>query len=116
MQIPLQINFDGMEPSPAVEARIREKAAKLERFYDRIVGCRVRCRGAPPSPASRQALQCAHRNQRSGEAPPSRAHRTGNHAHEDVYVAMRDAFNAAVHLLEGHAQRMRGEVKIHSER
>ena len=41
MQIPLQISFHGMEPSPAIEARIREKAAKLERFHDRIVGCKV---------------------------------------------------------------------------
>ena len=36
MQMPLQVSFHGMEPSPAIEARIREKAAKLERFHDRI--------------------------------------------------------------------------------
>ena len=41
LQIPLQITFHGMEPSPAIEARIREKAAKLEHFHDRIVGCKV---------------------------------------------------------------------------
>jgi hypothetical protein len=39
MQIPLQISFRNMDPSPAIEARIREKAAKLERFHDRIIGC-----------------------------------------------------------------------------
>ena len=31
MEIPLQINFRNMEPSAAVEARVREKAKKLER-------------------------------------------------------------------------------------
>ena len=41
MQIPLEISFRNMDPSPAVEARIREKAAKLERFHDRIIGCTV---------------------------------------------------------------------------
>ena len=41
MPIPLQISFRNMDPSPAVEERIRQKAAKLERFHDRIVGCTV---------------------------------------------------------------------------
>ena len=41
MQRPLEIRFRQMEPSPAIEARIREKAAALERFCDRITGCRV---------------------------------------------------------------------------
>jgi ribosome-associated translation inhibitor RaiA len=38
MQIPLQISFRNMDPSPAVEERIRKKAAKLQRFHDRIIG------------------------------------------------------------------------------
>ena len=37
MQIPLQITFRDMEPSAAVEASIREKAAKLDQFYDQIM-------------------------------------------------------------------------------
>ena len=41
MQIPLQISFRNMDPSPAVEAIVREKAAKLDRFLDRIVSCDV---------------------------------------------------------------------------
>ncbi|MEN8108177.1 MAG: HPF/RaiA family ribosome-associated protein, partial [Pseudomonadota bacterium] len=41
MQIPLQITFRDMEPSAAVEADIREKAGKLEWFYDQIMSCRV---------------------------------------------------------------------------
>jgi hypothetical protein len=32
MQTPLKIRFQNMDPSAAIEARIREKAAKLERF------------------------------------------------------------------------------------
>src|SRR3990172_7457975 len=41
MEIPLKITFRNMPPSKAVEATIREKAAKLESFYDRIMSCRV---------------------------------------------------------------------------
>lgn len=41
MQVPLQITFRHMESSPAVEARVRELAARLERHYDAINSCRV---------------------------------------------------------------------------
>lgn len=41
MQIPLQITFRNMDPSPAMEAIVREKAAKLDRFFERIVSCDV---------------------------------------------------------------------------
>jgi len=41
MEIPLKITFRDMPLSKAVEATIREKAAKLESFYDRIMSCRV---------------------------------------------------------------------------
>lgn len=36
-----------------------------------------------------------------------------NHAHEDIYVAIRDAFNTATRLLEDHVRRFRGDVKAH---
>jgi cold shock CspA family protein len=38
---------------------------------------------------------------------------TEHHAHEDVYVAIRDAFDAARRQLEDHAREMRGGVKSH---
>ena len=41
MQTPLQITFRDMESSAAVEENIREKAGRLEQFYDQIMSCRV---------------------------------------------------------------------------
>ena len=41
MQLPLQVTFRHMDPSPALEARIRQRAEDFERFYDRITSCRV---------------------------------------------------------------------------
>lgn len=41
MQIPLQITFQNMDPSPAVAARIREKARKLDHYHGHIMACRV---------------------------------------------------------------------------
>jgi hypothetical protein len=37
-----------------------------------------------------------------------------NQAHQDVYVAIRDAFDAAVRQVEDQAQRLRGDVKSHA--
>ena len=37
-----------------------------------------------------------------------------DHAHEDVYVAIRDAFDAAVRRLEDQVRRVRGNVKSHA--
>jgi ribosomal subunit interface protein len=114
MQIPLEITFKNMASSPAIESRIREKARKLERFSDRIVGCQV-------------VVEAPHRHQHKGKlyqvslditVPPkgdlivNREHRR-DHAHEDVYVAIRDAFDAAVRQLEDHARKVRGDTKLH---
>src|SRR5262245_59566699 len=41
MRLPVQITWRDMAPSPAVGEKIREEAAKLEEFYDRITSCRV---------------------------------------------------------------------------
>jgi hypothetical protein len=37
-----------------------------------------------------------------------------DHAYEDVEVAIREAFNAAVRQLEDHARRMRSDTKTHA--
>ena len=41
MQVPLEIRFDSVEPSEAVEVAVREHAAKLEQFAENIVSCHV---------------------------------------------------------------------------
>jgi ribosomal subunit interface protein len=100
-----------MEPSPAIEARVRKKAAKLERFHDRIIGCTV-------------VVEAPHRHHHKGKLYSVRVDisvpgkdvivdraKPLDHAHEDVYVAIRDAFNAAARRLEDHARKRRGEVK-----
>jgi ribosome-associated translation inhibitor RaiA len=103
-----------MEPSPAIEARIREKAAKLEHFHDRIVGCKVVV-GAPHRHHHKGKLY----NVRIDISVPGKDVFVGhtcpqNHAHEDINVAIRDAFNSAGRQLEDHVRRMRGDVKRHA--
>jgi len=41
MRTPLQITYKGTDTSPAFDALIRERVARLERLHPRITGCRV---------------------------------------------------------------------------
>ena len=41
MSLPLQITFRHMDPSPALETRIRELATRLEKFSEHIMRCQV---------------------------------------------------------------------------
>ncbi len=113
MKLPLQIVFRNMEPSAAIEAAVRERADKLDLFYEHIMSCRV-------------VIELHHRHHHQGniyhvrvdvkvpeaEIVASREP-AEHHAHEDVYVAIRDAFNAVRRRLEDYIRRRRGEVKEH---
>lgn len=113
MQIPLQITFRNMEPSPAIEQAVREKMAKLEEFHSGIIGCRV-------------VIETPHRRHHQGKLVHVRIDLTVpgselvvrrepelNHAHEDAYVALRDAFDSVKRQLEDHIRQRRGAVKTH---
>jgi len=38
---PLQIEFYNTRPTEAVESRIRQELAEFEKFYNRLVSCRI---------------------------------------------------------------------------
>jgi ribosome-associated translation inhibitor RaiA len=114
MTVPLQITFRDLPSSPAVEAQIRERAENLERVFDRLTSCRVIVEGR-------------HRPQRAGKVThlcieltlPGKTITVGRgaaefEAHDDIFVAVRTAFDAARRRLDRHAQRRRGEVKSHT--
>jgi len=113
MIIPLQITFRHMDPSPALEARIRELAARFDKFSAHIMRCRVIV-----EPLPHHAHQGALYDFRIEITLPDeeiairRAH-PADHAHEDPYVALRDAFRAARRKLEDYERRRRLEVKSH---
>lgn len=113
MKLPVQVTFRGFAHSDAVEANIREKAAKLDQFYPRIMGCRV-------------VVESLHRHHHQGKLYHVRIDLTvpqrelvvshehhDEQAREDVYVAIRDAFGAAKRQLEEYARRQRADVKTH---
>jgi ribosome-associated translation inhibitor RaiA/cold shock CspA family protein len=99
----------------AVDARIRTLAAKLERYCDQITRCRV-------------TVEQTHKHHQHGnhyrvrvdvtvpdQALVAAREPSEHHAHVDVYVALRDAFDAMRRQLQDYRRRQRGEVKIHQQ-
>jgi len=112
-EFPIEISFRNMDHSDAVEACVREKIDGLERFYDHIHYCRVMV-GALHRRSHKGYLYDIHITL-GVPGPDIQVSRTGprDHAHEDVYVAVRDSFNAATRMLEDHVRVARGKVKAH---
>lgn len=108
MQVPLQIVFRGFQRSQALEHAIRERADKLEEFHPRITSCRV-------------TVEELGRHQHQGRQfqvgvdvrVPGHEFVSNRDHHEDVYVALRNAFDAVKRQLEDIARLARGDVKTH---
>ena len=106
MQVPLQITVRDVRHSEALEARIREKAAKLDQFHPRIMSCRVTV-----EELHRHHSQGRHFQVRVDVRVPGREIVANRDHAEDPYVALREAFDAAKRQLEELARAQRGELK-----
>ena len=131
MILPVQIVFRNVQPSEAVEARIREEAAKLDKFYDRIMSCRVAVEavhqrlehGNPYHIRIDLTIPGAElvvKQEPSLHKPTQQVHEERvpkdfavEGPHQDVYVAIHDAFDEMRRELEDYARRQRGGVKQH---
>ena len=113
MQIPLEIRFHNLDRSPEIEAAAREAATKLERFAEQIIRCQVTIE-APHKHHHRGNLFSVTVDVRlpGGEVVASRTP-SAHHAHEDVRVALRDAFDAARRQVQDRVRVRRGKVKAH---
>ena len=89
-----QVVFRGVDHSDAVEEAVHKRAEKLERFSDQIQSLRV-------------TVESPHNNHQKGKVYHVGVEafipnhdivvnhdQHDNHAHEDIYVAIRDTFDA----------------------
>ena len=112
MQIPLQITFRDMEQSDAIEKAVREKAEKLEQFAE-IMSCRVVVKMINKHQHKGTLYQVSiDLTVPGGEIVVSRDHGI-DHSHEDIYVAIRDSFDAARRQLQDHHRISHQKVKAH---
>ena len=113
MKLTPEITFRALPRSDALEAEVHQRIEKLDRFFQHIMSCHV-------------VIEAAHKHHHKGNLYHVRVTLTvpgrelvvsrdpGKHqAHEDPYVAVRDAFNAVQRQLEDYARELRGDVKTH---
>jgi ribosomal subunit interface protein len=114
MQIPVEVTFRHMAHSNAVEEAVRQKVEKLEQFYPRITACRVAVEASNRRTSSKSRL---YRVRVDVTLPGGEivAERQPSHQpfHEDLHIAIRDAFECMKRELQDYAERRRGYVKSH---
>lgn len=115
MQKPLEVTFRNMDPSPALEKALRERAEKLEKFCDQIIGCRVIIEAPHKRHSKGNLIHLRIDVTVPGKEIVVRRSPDENHAHEDPYVAMRDAFDSVRRQLEDYNRKRQGKVKTHEE-
>ena len=113
MPLPLQITFRNMQPSPATRERIRELFERLNKFHGRIVSCRVTVRAAHRSQRKGRLYQVGIDLKVPGTEIAVNRDPSEHHAHQDINVAVRDAFNAVSRRLRDVARQRRADVKSH---
>jgi ribosome-associated translation inhibitor RaiA/cold shock CspA family protein len=115
MRLPLQITFRHMEPSPALESRVRELAARLEKFSAQIALCHVVIEGPHGHQQQGERFAVTMDITVPGREITVRRARPNDPSHEDAYVALRDVFRAARRRLQDYERRRRQDVKTHTE-
>lgn len=117
MQTEPQIVFHGMDASPAVTDAIRGKIGKLEQVFDRITSLRVVVEKRTARGHKGHLYQVAVDAEVPGGMIVVNRKPGDLGAHEDLHVAIRDAFDVARRQLEEHSRKTRGvHVKTHPER
>lgn len=107
---PVTVRYFGMDPSDAVTAKAMDDVQRLHKHYPDLRACHVR-------------VQLDHKHQHQGrpfsvviDATLTDFELSVNRVHkEDVYVALRDAFDAMQHQIAHVVSRRRGDVKAHGE-
>lgn len=108
--IPVQITFRGLPVSSALESHIRKRAEKLNRFCSRISSCRV-------------VMELPQKHKHQGKlfnvkidiTVPGKELAVTRKVNEDMYIAIRDTFNAIERQLEEHSRKRHGHVKKHND-
>lgn len=99
-----QITLRNVRRSTALSARIRSLAEQLERFHPHVLDCRVSVEQSLPRPQPGRQYQVVVKVHVPGREI------VASHEHDDdLYVALRESFDAARRQLADAAERDRAE-------
>lgn len=115
MKLPLQVIFRNCPQSEAIVMLVEKKAKQLEKYFPRIMGCRV-------------VIEVPHQHQTKGNLyrvlvdltlPGNEIvvgrNPTQHESHQDVFVAIRDSFKAARRQLQDLVRKRRADNKRPTE-
>ena len=112
MNTPLEITFKGLEKSAAIEAKIMEKTAKLEKVFDRMTHCRVVVAAPNKQHHKGKSYEIKIDIGIPDHAPLILSHESAvGDAQEDLQIALRDAFDAAKRRLDDIAEKLKNGAK-----
>ncbi|MFC2968260.1 HPF/RaiA family ribosome-associated protein [Acidimangrovimonas pyrenivorans] len=108
------ISWKNLDPAPAVEARIHERIAALERFFPNLIGCRVVvCAPQRRKVSGREIDVRIHLEVPGPDIDIARSIHQGQ-AGDDALLAVNAAFAALEQRLKEYHRRLDGkEVKHH---
>ena len=109
--IPYEVSFRDIDSSEFLQSAIEEKIEKIQKHYDHLIGCKV-------------TVSAPHKHQNQGKifhiqiqlkVPGNdifvNREPELNHAHEDFYIALRDAFEAATRQLDRLSEKQNKKTK-----
>jgi ribosome-associated translation inhibitor RaiA len=110
----VEVHFHGIEKSDAIEQRVREKIAKLQKHFERMTSCRVAVEAPQRStPQKPKVYQVKIEIGMPRRKPIVVSHeRTGSHANEELGLAIRDAFETATRKVDGMAAKIGQRSKL----
>jgi putative sigma-54 modulation protein len=109
----VEVHFHGIEKSDAVEQRVREKVAKLQSHFERMTSCRVGIEATQRTPQKPKVYQIKIEIGIPRRKPIVVTHdRVGSHANEELGLALRDAFEAALRRVDGTVARVTQRAKL----
>ena len=116
MQIPLDIDYRNVNKTEALEDRIRERVAKLDRLSDKLSSCHV-------------SVEKLHQHQDSGRRfrvrlvlhhPPGQEvvvdrNSSGGDVHQEAHQVVDEVFDTAERKLKRLLDKLHGDVKSHPQ-
>jgi ribosomal subunit interface protein len=107
--LPVRVQFHGLKSSAAIEQYVRDHTQKLASWAPTIIACRV-------------AIELEHKHAHQGRpfnvridlTVPGHELVVNRVRHEEVYVALREAFDDMKRQLEDLVRKRRGQTKQHA--